>query len=139
MLLASALLLTALLPGAVLAQSEQPSEASASGSGIGYKTVAEALDAVKAKPGAVVTVTRPDSWTIVSEPGGMVVWSFTPSSHAAYPAVVRRAIVVGLDGMARIETTGLCQASKEPCDKLMKDFQELTNKSTKAIRERAKN
>jgi hypothetical protein len=73
-----ALLCAVAIPLGAIAQSEQPVPASTPGSSIGYKTVAEALDAVKAKPGVAVTVTQPDSWTIVSEPGGMVVWSFTP-------------------------------------------------------------
>jgi hypothetical protein len=106
--------------------------------GIGFKTVAEALETLKAIPGARVSVTKPDSWVIISEPGGMVVWSFTPQTHPAYPAVVRRAVVVGSDNMARLEMSGLCQAEKAPCDKLMAEFRELNDNAARAVQERMK-
>ena len=72
--------------------------AAASELGIGYHTVAEALDALKAKPGTTLTTTKPDSWVIVAEAGGRSIWSFTPPTHYAYPAVVRRQIKVRQNG-----------------------------------------
>ncbi len=111
---------------------------SGSSAGVGFKTVAAALAALKSRPGAKITVTQPDAWTIITEQGGSVVWSFTPATHPAHPAVVRRSIVVGDDGVARIEMAGLCQAEKAPCDKLMKDFREITERSSRALRERMK-
>jgi hypothetical protein len=137
-----ALLLLFAMPAALLTQktgTEDPPAASGRQTGVGFKSVADALAALKARPGAKLSVTQPDAWTIITEAGGSVVWSFTPSTHPAYPAVVRRAIVIGEDGMARIEMTGLCQAEKAACDKLMKQFQEVTEKSTRALRERMKN
>ena len=106
--------------------------------GVGFKTVAAALNDLHSRPGVAFSTTKPDSWVIASEPGGMVVWSFTPATHPAHPAVVRRRIVVGQDGGARIETTGLCEAEKAPCDKLMGEFQEMNAKAQQAIQQRLK-
>ena len=105
---------------------------------IGFKTVAEALETLKALPGAQVSVTQPDSWVIISEPGGMVVWAFTPPPHPAHPAVVRRAVVVGSDKMARLQMTALCQADKASCDKLMEEFRELNDRAARAVQERVR-
>ena len=117
------------MPVALLAQTAAPADkptTSGSPAGVGFKTVAEALAALKTRPGAKISVTQPDGWTIITEQGGSVVWSFTPAAHPAHPAVVRRAIVVGEDGLPRIEMAGLCQAERAPCDRLMKDFRDLT-------------
>ena len=100
---------------------------------IGYGTVQEALDALKAKPGVQVQITKPDAWTIVNEPSD-VQWSFTPHNHYAYPAVVRRAIKVKADGGVYIEMTGLCEASKAPCDQLMQEFKDLNQRIGQSTR-----
>jgi hypothetical protein len=102
---------------------------------IGYATVAEALTALQAKPGIRIEVTKPDSWTIINEPGN-VQWSFTPSTHKTYPAVVRRAIKVNTDGGVSIEMSALCQAEKASCDKLMEDFKELNERIRQSVRAR---
>src|SRR5689334_22680015 len=78
---------------------------------IGLATVADALSALRARTGVQIEVTKPDAWTIVNEPGG-VQWSFTPGTHSAYPAVVRRIIKVASDGGVSIEMNALCQAEK---------------------------
>ncbi len=102
--------------------------------GVGYATVQEALEALKAKPGVRIETTKPDAWTIVNEPGGLMQWSFTPPAHAAYPAVVRRALKTNADGGVYIEMTGLCQASKAPCDQLMQEFKELNQRIGQSVR-----
>src|SRR5262245_14735526 len=111
-LLECALSAVFVMPVALFAQTggtaEKPTTPG-SPAGVGFKSVAEALTALKARPGAKSSVTQPDSWTIITEQGGSVVWSFTPATHPAHPAVVRRAIVVGDDGMSRIEMASLCQ------------------------------
>jgi len=104
--------------------------------GVGFKNVADALAALKTRPGAKVS--QRDGWTIITEQGGAIVWSFTTDTHPAHPAVVRRAIVVGDDGVARIEMASLCQAEKASCDRLMKDFRDLTERSSRAMKERMK-
>lgn len=125
------------------AQDQEPPTSAASAisqgsAGVGLRTVAAALDELRTKPGVAFSTTKPDSWLIASEPGGMVVWSFTPVTHPAYPAVVRRRIVVGQDGGVRIETTGLCEADKAPCDKLMNEFQEMNANAQQEIQLRLK-
>ena len=140
-LLDSALSIVFAMPVALFAQNPATADTpttSNSPAGVGFKSVADALAALKTRPGAKISVTQPDAWTIISEQGGSVVWSFTPATHPAYPAVIRRAIVIGEDGMARIEMAGLCQAEKAPCDRLMKDFRDLTERSSRALRERMK-
>src|SRR5262245_12315570 len=107
-LLECALSVVFAMPVALLAQTGGTAEKPNSPAGVGFKSVAEALSALKARPGAKISVTQPDSWTIITEQGGSVVWSFTPATHPAHPAVVRRAIVVGEDGMSRIEMASLC-------------------------------
>jgi hypothetical protein len=106
---------------------------------LSYKTVAEALDAVKSIPGASVTTTKPDSWIIVSEPGGMGIWSFAPATRYAYPAVVRRVLKVREKGDVFVEMTALCQATQEACDKLMKEFEEMNARMRQQVQNRLKN
>jgi len=123
-------------PAALFAQNAVAADGPSSG--VGFRSVSEALAALKTRPGAKVSVTQPDGWTIITEQGGAIVWSFTPATHPAHPAVVRRAIVVDEDGNARIEMTGLCQGDKPSCDRLMKDFRDLTERSSRALKERMK-
>jgi hypothetical protein len=127
-------LLLAVFAQVALAQSEPPASAPAavSATGIGYSTVQDALVALKATPGVQVDITKPDGWVIVNEPGN-VQWSFTPRTHAAYPAVVRRAIKVNATGEVYIEMSALCQADKTPCDKLVEDFKGLNEQIRKSI------
>jgi hypothetical protein len=125
-------------PVVLLAQTPAAPTTSNVPTGVGFKSVADALAALKTRPGAKLTVSQPDAWTIITEQGGSVVWSFTPATHPAHPAVVRRSIVVGEDGVPRIELAALCQAEKAPCDRLMKDFRDLTERSSRAMRERMK-
>lgn len=122
---------------AAFAQSEAPQSAppEPSPSTIGYATVAEALATLRAKPGVRVEVTKPDAWVIVSEPEN-IQWSFTPNTHSAHPAVVRRAIKVNSDGGVYIEMSALCQAQKAPCDKLLEDFKELNERIRQSVRAR---
>ena len=139
----AAIFLSVSLPGISNAQTLEPAAPAPATSqvvpsGVGYKSVAVALEEIRAKPGVAISITKPDGWVIAAEPGGMVIWSFAPETHAAYPAVVRRAIVVGTDGVVRIETTGLCEAAKGPCDKLMDEFREMNAKAQQAIQQRLK-
>lgn len=105
---------------------------------ISYPTVQEALDALKAKPNVRIETTKPDAWTIVSEPGD-VQWSFTPASHYAYPAVVRRAIKQDAQGNLSIEMTSLCQASKPSCDQLIEEFVALNERTRQKVKARLQN
>ena len=88
-------------------------------SSIGYATVAEALAALKAKPG--VEISNEDGWTIIAD--GLALWSFTPEVHPAHPTAVKRE-VIERDGKVVIEMAVLCQSTKEPCDQLVREFAE---------------
>ena len=97
-------------------------------SNIGYPTVQAALAGLKAKPSAQIQVQG--GWTIVADekdPQGFALWSFTPEGHPAYPAVVKRTVVVK-DGGTQIEMGVLCQATKAPCDQLVRDFIDLNER-----------
>jgi hypothetical protein len=91
-------------------------------SGIEYKSVAEALKALSAKPNVAISIQG--DWTIVDEPANYTLWSFAPKGHAAYPAVVKRT-VVEKDGVVSIKTGVICEASKAACDALVRDFMQM--------------
>ncbi|MGJ7606486.1 hypothetical protein ACSFA7_19245 [Variovorax sp. LT1R20] len=120
----------------------QPSELPGPGperktSVIGYGSVEEAMRALKEKPGSSVTVTKPDSWIIINEPGPLSTqWSFTPAGHYAHPAVVRRAIKIVDNGDVSIETTALCEAQKVSCDKLIGEFRQLNERARQSVQKR---
>ena len=106
-------------------------------SGLGYMSVAEALEALKAKPGVQVQITKSDDWTIINEPDHKQ-WSFTPNTHFAYPAVVRREIKVNAQGGVFIEMTSLCESTKPNCEKLVEDFKYLNKQMRQSIQNRLK-
>lgn len=96
-----------------------------SGRGIGYPSVAAALEALKARSDVRISVQG--GWTIVSDPANKALWSFTPSGHPAHPAAVKRS-TVQKDGAVFIDMRALCQAEKHACDKLIAEFRELNDK-----------
>lgn len=106
-----------------------------SGSGIGYPSVAAALDALKARNGVKISVQG--GWTIVDDPSEKALWSFAPSDHPAFPAAVKRS-TVERDGGVFIDMRALCQATKLACDKLMAEFQELNERMRRDLQRGAK-
>ena len=109
---------------------------SESGNGVGFKTVDEALTFLKTKPGVSITVTKPDGWIIANDSSSHAVWSFTPEVHYAHPSVVKREIVQDASGGISVNMTALCQAQKEPCDRLIAEFQELNSRIRKNVQEK---
>jgi len=101
----------------------QPDDAFARQTVIGYASVTEALEGLRAKQGVHI-VTKPDGWIIATEPTVYAQWSFTPPGHYAHPAVVRRLIEQRKDGEVHVEIAALCGADKASCDKLMAEFRE---------------
>ncbi len=96
-----------------------------------YRTVAAAFADLRkqsaAYPDKVRIETTPDGWQLVyqTKDDNMVVWSFTPSSDPAYPAVVRREVRITLQ-QAAITMSGLCEAKKEAaCDSLFEYFKAM--------------
>jgi hypothetical protein len=99
---------------------------------IGYKTPAEALDALRQKPG--VRVYEHNGWTVAQDNVEPSVWSFTPASHPAHPAVVKR-YMQEKDGQLFVRTGVICGASKEACDALVREFDALTRRTIKETRD----
>ena len=101
--------------------------ATAEESSIGYASVSEALDALQNDPSIQIFVQ--EGWTIAQpkDSSKFVLWSFTPDTHYAHPAVVRRE-VVERDGKIFIQMRALCEASKSNCDNLVKEFEALNEK-----------
>jgi hypothetical protein len=91
-------------------------------SNIEYGSPAEALEALRSKPGVEVSVQG--GWTIAYEPASHVIWSFAPEKHASYPSVVKRAIVEK-DRTVFVQMDVKCKASKEVCDDLVREFMQL--------------
>jgi hypothetical protein len=93
-----------------------------SSSDIGYATVAGALENLRLRQDVAITVQN--GWVIVADQAAKSVWSFAPPGHPAYPAAVRRQAVETAQGTA-LEMKVLCEASKQACDDLVREFQQL--------------
>lgn len=102
----------------------------------GYPSVEAALAALKAR--ADVHITERGGWTIVDDKPNHAIWSFTPPGHPAHPAAVKRVIAQDANGNVSIVMTGLCQAEKAACDKLMADFQALNDRIRQTMQARSK-
>jgi hypothetical protein len=83
---------------------------------IEYSSVAEALAALKAKPG--VQFSTDNGMTVAKDLDAPhpAVWIFYPASHPAYPTVIKRSVVNHANG-AYMDTSVKCEASQEVCDK----------------------
>lgn len=88
-------------------------------SDIGYKTVAEALAALKHTKDATFAVVR--GWTIVTDEAHLTVWSFSPKTDPSYPAVVKR-MVTSTGSGSKVTLSVLCEADKTSCATLVREF-----------------
>lgn len=100
-------------------------------SSIGFPSVAAALEALRAR--SDVKIRQESGWTIITEGEGLVLWSFTPPGHPAYPAAVKRTVIQERDGAVSLSMKVLCQSSKVACDKLVKEFQLLNEQMRQSI------
>ncbi len=91
---------------------------------IGYPDVESARRALLGMSDAK-SYTTPDGWLVVELPAQYQLWTFTPATDPANPAVVKRTITTHPDGDVYIEMSVLCGASKEACDDLVRRFQAL--------------
>ena len=98
---------------------------------IGYPSVADALSALQAREDVNISVE--EGWTIITEPGGLTIWSFSPPDQPAYPAVAKR-VFYQEAGAWYIKMDVRCEAEKAPCDQLQSDFEAL-NESMRAAME----
>jgi hypothetical protein len=108
------------------------------GSGVGHKSVGEALASLRGTPGIEMSTTTPDGWTIANDAKEYSQWSFTPVGHYAYPAVVKRVIKRNSSGGLYIEIAALCEAEKVNCDKLIQEFVALNDRIRDNIQQRLK-
>jgi len=99
-------------------------------SSIGYPSVATALDALRARND--VRVSTEGGWTVITEIGGRILWSFTPPGHPAHPAAIRR-VMSQKDGAWYVTMNVLCQADKVPCDQLVQEFNVLNERMREFI------
>jgi hypothetical protein len=101
-------------------------------SAIGYASPDAALEALRKNSAAQFSVR--DGWTTVSlsEGGSIVMWSFTPKDHPASPAAVKRTMSQK-DGAWYLDMKILCGGTKDACDKLTADFNQLNDRMTKDI------
>lgn len=101
------------------------------GRGVGYPTVAAALEALRGRTDVSISVQG--GWTIVDDRSTNTLWSFTPSVHPAHPAAVKRTLV-SRDGALFIDMAALCEATKAACDRLMTEFKELNERMSQSMR-----
>jgi hypothetical protein len=112
-------------PPLALAQTSPPDEAplpESSETNIEYKSVADALQALRARPG--VLLTTENGWLIATDEAAYTIWSFAPSSYPAYPAVVKRQVIAKGSGSSMVMSVH-CEASKSACDDLVRTFSRL--------------
>lgn len=66
-----------------------------------------------------------DGWLIIEVPTEYAIWSFTPSTHPAHPAMVLRA-PIERDGKIVLALDVMCGAAKPTCDALVQDHKSLS-------------
>lgn len=101
----------------VAACSLAPAARAVGESGIGYRSVREARDALAARND--VAVSSAPGWTLVREPSapGHTEWAFLAREHPAYPALVRRDVVLRA-GTPTLVTRFLCEGARAACETL---------------------
>ena len=67
-----------------------------------------------------VQVQQQEGWTLAIDETHQRIWLFTPPTHAAHPAALKRELVEQ-DGVLVVRTGILCGASKVVCDGLMQE------------------
>lgn len=99
---------------------------------IDYPNVQAALDDLKQQaiknPSETKVENMPDGWQVVYQKSmeKMIIWSFTPKTENAYPAVVKRQIIEE-ENKVMIDMSILCQADKKACDELAQTFEKMNH------------
>jgi hypothetical protein len=108
------------LPALAAQQATEPSP-------IGYATIEEAFETLKADPGAGMK--EHEGWTMFNQKadGKYILWSFTPVGHPAYPAVIRREVVRKGDEVF-INMDALCHSNQLDCDLLIEQFKKINER-----------
>ena len=94
---------------------------------IGYATIEEAYNALKAD--SAVSMQEYEGWTIFNQKGEgkYILWSFTPEDHPANPSVIRRE-VVKKEGEIFIKMDALCTSTQLNCDLLIDQFKDINQR-----------
>lgn len=101
--------------------------------GIGYPTIAMAIDSVKERKDTVLKANakpfgwqeRVGPWYVVKE-GKYVEWAFTESGHYAHPSVIKRIIDVGSTNHVNVDMAFRCEAAnRADCDALLNEFKDV--------------
>jgi hypothetical protein len=92
---------------------------------VGYPTVAAALDGLRAD--AKVKFGSQAGWAVAIDDADKTIWSFAPAGDPSYPSVVKRQIVPAGGGVA-VQMTVLCQSTKQACDNLVREFEQLNDR-----------
>ncbi len=94
---------------------------------IGYATIEEAFNALKADP--AVGMKEYEGWTIFNQKGDgkYILWSFTPDNHPAHPSAIRREIVKKDDEIL-IKMDALCNSNQLNCDLLIDQFKKINER-----------
>lgn len=120
------LLLAGLLSvGFLAAAAEENSAPSNDRTRIGYKSPQAALATLRMKPR--VTEREENDWIVLNDKDDNTIWSITTDAHPAHPTAVKRAFVER-DGGVYVEMGVLCGASKDVCDHVVMQFQEIDDK-----------
>lgn len=90
---------------------EQPND-------IGYPSPEAALSALSSKPG--VAVSRKEGWIILEDKREAVLWTIAKPGNPAYPTAIKRYVA-----HRKLVTKVLCNASKQACDNVVRQFQAL--------------
>ena len=117
-----------------IADTKPPAPDSVQATRFGYRTVQAALSELRTKSG--VQISDEKGWTIVDDKLEHTLWSFTPSTHPAYPAGIKQVITQDAKGDIRVIMTALCQASRGACDKLVEEFRGRTERMAEQVRAR---
>jgi hypothetical protein len=98
---------------------------------IGFENVASAITALRTKSG--VEFTTKSGWLIATDLGERTIWSFAPVGYPAYPAVVKRQVFAHGTGASSVTMSVQCEASKDACDALVKEFARMNSISLDSI------
>lgn len=99
----------------------------------GYRSVAEAANALRARSGLETSLQNGSS--IMVDEAALTIWSFAPKDDPSYPSVVKR-IAVEKNGVTHMVMSVQCEASKAACDDLVKRFLEPQAATREAFEDR---
>lgn len=98
---------------------EQPND-------IGYSSPADALSALRSKPGVVIT--EKDGWIVLEDRSESALWTIAKPGNPAYPSAIKRYVA-----NKELHMKVLCEASKQACDSVVVQFEELNQQVVKSL------